>query len=58
MALFYLSHRNIIKALLNAVDSGAEVKIILDPSKDAFGREKNGLDVRRTVSLINPWPMN
>jgi len=43
MALFYLSHRNIIKALLNAVDSGAEVKIILDPSKDAFGREKNGI---------------
>ncbi len=43
MALFYLSHRNIIKALLKAVESGAEVKIILDPSKDAFGREKNGI---------------
>ena len=43
MALFYLSHRNIIKALLKAVESGAKVKIILDPSKDAFGREKNGI---------------
>jgi len=43
MALFYLSHRNIIKALLKAADAGVDVKIILDPSKDAFGREKNGI---------------
>ncbi len=43
MAMFYLSHRNIIQALLKAVESGANVKIILDPSKDAFGREKNGI---------------
>jgi HKD family nuclease len=28
---------------LKAVKSGANVKIILDPSKDAFGREKNGI---------------
>jgi phosphatidylserine/phosphatidylglycerophosphate/cardiolipin synthase-like enzyme len=46
MALFYLSHRSIIKALLEAAESGAEVKIILDPSKDAFGREKNGIPNR------------
>ena len=43
MALFYLSDRNIIQALLKAVEAGAAVKIILDPSKDAFGREKNGI---------------
>jgi phosphatidylserine/phosphatidylglycerophosphate/cardiolipin synthase-like enzyme len=43
MAIFYLSHRDIIKALLKAAETGTEVKIILDPSKDAFGREKNGI---------------
>ena len=43
MALFYLSHRNMIKALLKAAEAGVDVKIILDPSKDAFGREKNGI---------------
>ena len=43
MALFYLSHRNMIKALLKAADAGVDVNIILDPSKDAFGREKNGI---------------
>ena len=43
MALFYLSDRDIIKTLLKAAQAGAEVKIILDPSKDAFGREKNGI---------------
>jgi phosphatidylserine/phosphatidylglycerophosphate/cardiolipin synthase-like enzyme len=43
MALFYLSHRNMIKALLKAAEAGVNVKIILDPSKDAFGREKNGI---------------
>jgi phosphatidylserine/phosphatidylglycerophosphate/cardiolipin synthase-like enzyme len=43
MALFYLSDRDIIKALLKAAQAGTEVRIILDPSKDAFGREKNGI---------------
>jgi phosphatidylserine/phosphatidylglycerophosphate/cardiolipin synthase-like enzyme len=46
MALFYLSHRNIIKALLKAAEAGINVKIILDPSKDAFGRKKNGIPNR------------
>lgn len=52
MALFYLSHRNIIKALLEAVEAGAEVKIILDPSKDAFGREKNGIPNQPVASEL------
>jgi phosphatidylserine/phosphatidylglycerophosphate/cardiolipin synthase-like enzyme len=43
MAVFYLSDRDIIQALLRAAQAGAKVKIILDPSKDAFGREKNGI---------------
>jgi len=43
MALFYLSDRDIIKALLKAAQIGAEIRIILEPSNDAFGGEKNGI---------------
>ncbi len=43
MAMFYLSDRDIIQALLKAAQAGVAVRIILDPSKDAFGREKKGV---------------
>ena len=46
MALFYLSDRDIIKALLAAHARGASVSIILDPNKDAFGYTKNGIPNR------------
>lgn len=43
IAMFYLSSRVIIKALLGAVAQGVEIKIILDPNKDAFGYFRNGV---------------
>ncbi|WP_051865058.1 phospholipase D family protein [Metabacillus indicus] len=43
---FYLSDRDIIKELLAASERGAEVRLILDANKDAFGREKNGVPNR------------
>ena len=46
LALFYLSDRDIIKALLAAHARGASVSIILDPNKDAFGYTKNGIPNR------------
>lgn len=46
MAMFYLSDRKIIKALKQADKSGVDIRIILDPNKDAFGREKNGVPNR------------
>lgn len=49
VAMFYLSDRNIIKALVKAADRGAEIRIILDPNKDAFGRQKNGIPNRQTA---------
>jgi HKD family nuclease len=43
MALFYLSDRQIIKALVDASERGVHIKVILDPNKDAFGFEKIGV---------------
>ena len=49
MGMFYLSDRNIIKSLINAASRGVEIRIILDPNKDAFGRQKNGIPNRQTA---------
>lgn len=46
LAMFYLSDRRVIEALLAAASRGAEVRLILDPNKDAFGRQKNGIPNR------------
>ena len=46
MALFYLADRIIIKELVNASERGVQIKIILDPNKDAFGFEKSGIPNR------------
>ena len=43
MAMFYLSDRDIIYALKKASQRKALVTLVLDPNKDAFGFEKNGI---------------
>lgn len=43
LGLFYLSDRDVIAALKEALDRGVEVRLILDINKDAFGNEKNGV---------------
>lgn len=48
-AFFYLSHRGIRQALVEAADRGATIRMILDPSKDAFGRTKNGIPNRQAA---------
>lgn len=54
MGMFYLSDRNIIKAFIKASGRGAEIRIVLDPNEDAFGRQKNGIPNRQTArELIN-----
>jgi phosphatidylserine/phosphatidylglycerophosphate/cardiolipin synthase-like enzyme len=52
IAMFYLSHRRIVEALLAAARRGAAVRLILDPNKDAFGREKNGIPNRPVASEL------
>ncbi len=42
LGIFYISDFDILDALGMAADRGADVRIVADPNKDAFGIEKNG----------------
>jgi len=53
VAMFYLSDREIIQALLAAARRGVAVRVILDPNKDAFGREKNGIPNRSVAAELS-----
>ncbi|MEO8016837.1 MAG: phospholipase D-like domain-containing protein [Pseudomonadota bacterium] len=52
IAMFYLSERNVIRALLAAARRGVTVRVILDPNKDAFGRTKNGIPNRSVATEL------
>ncbi|SKC66297.1 phospholipase D family protein [Maledivibacter halophilus] len=52
IGMFYLSHRKIIKSIIDAGNRGVIVKIILDPNKDAFGIKKNGIPNRQAAHEI------
>ncbi len=53
LAMFYLSERKIIKDLVAAKDRGVKMRILLDPNKDAFGRQKNGIPNRQVASELH-----
>jgi phosphatidylserine/phosphatidylglycerophosphate/cardiolipin synthase-like enzyme len=54
IGMFYLSERNVIKALENAAHRGAAIRILLDPNRDAFGYQKNGIPNRPVAAeLVN-----
>lgn len=53
IAMFYLSHRNIITALKDARERGADVRLLLDANKDAFGHEKNGIPNRPVANELH-----
>ncbi len=52
LAMFYFSDRDIINELLKASKRGVEIQIILDPNKDAFGYEKNGIPNRQVAKEL------
>ena len=52
IAMFYLSDRNVIQALIAAARRGVAVRVILDPNKDAFGRTKNGIPNRSVAAEL------
>jgi phosphatidylserine/phosphatidylglycerophosphate/cardiolipin synthase-like enzyme len=52
IAMFYLSEREVIQALLSAAKRGVAVRVILDPNKDAFGRQKNGIPNRSVATEL------
>ena len=52
IAMFYLSDRPVIRALLSAASRGVTIRVLLDPNKDAFGFEKSGLPNREVASEL------
>jgi phosphatidylserine/phosphatidylglycerophosphate/cardiolipin synthase-like enzyme len=52
IAMFYISDRTVIDALVDAAGRGVTVRLILDPNKDAFGYEKNGIPNRPVASEL------
>ncbi len=54
MAVFYISDRDVVRALKDADERGAKLRLLLDANKDAFGREKNGSPNRQVAhELMN-----
>ena len=52
LATFYLADRKIVQSLLNAASRGVKVRLILDPNKDAFGRQKDGVPNRPVATEL------
>jgi len=52
MGMFYLSERNLVRELTEASKRGVEIRLVLDPNKDAFGLEKNGIPNRPVAAEL------
>jgi phosphatidylserine/phosphatidylglycerophosphate/cardiolipin synthase-like enzyme len=52
MAMFYLSDQEVIKSLIAAGQRGAEIRLLLDPNKDSFGRQRNGVPNRPMANYL------
>jgi phosphatidylserine/phosphatidylglycerophosphate/cardiolipin synthase-like enzyme len=52
LAMFYFSHHAIIEALLDAAERDVWIRVVLDPNRDAFGREKSGIPNRQTAERL------
>jgi len=53
VAVFYLSDRGVIEALGRAHERGAQVRVLLDPNKDAFGYKKGGIPNRPVGGILH-----
>ncbi len=51
-ALFLIADRGIVEGLLGAARRGVDVRLLLDPNKDAFGRQKSGIPNRPVASEL------
>ena len=52
IATFYLADRKIMEALLRSATRGVKVRLILDPNRDAFGRQKDGVPNRPAATEL------
>ncbi len=53
VAMFYLSDRRVVRGLAGAASHGAVLRVILDPNKDAFGRQKGGIPNRQVAHELH-----
>ncbi len=53
IAMFYFSHRGLVQAVLAAHRRGVQVRVLLDPNRDAFGREKDGVPNRQVAGELH-----
>ncbi|WP_245932470.1 phospholipase D family protein [Isoalcanivorax indicus] len=53
IGVFYFSHRPLHRAVQRAHARGVQVRVLLDPNKDAFGREKNGIPNRQVAARLH-----
>lgn len=49
MAMFYLSHRDIVTALVDAAKRGVALRVLLDANNEAFGHQKSGIPNRQVA---------
>ena len=49
IAVFYFSHRDLLREVISAHRRGVNVRVLLDPNEDAFGRKKNGIPNRQAA---------
>lgn len=52
IATFYFADRKVVGSLLDASKRGVGVRLILDPNKDAFGRQKDGVPNRPVANEL------
>jgi hypothetical protein len=52
IAMFYVSDRGVIESLLAASRRGVNVRLILDPNKDAFGHARSGIPNQPVASEL------
>lgn len=52
LMVFYLSDRELITQLVRARQRGAQIRVLLDPNKDAFGMQKNGIPNRPVAAEL------
>lgn len=49
MAMFYLSHRDIVEALVDAKKRNVALRVLLDANNEAFGHQKSGIPNRQVA---------
>jgi phospholipase D-like protein len=54
LAVFYFSHRGLLKEVTAAQRRGVRLRVLLDPNEDAFGRKKNGIPNRQAALELHP----